>query len=623
MAEERTQRHLAAIFAADVVGYARLMEQDEADTFARLRAHRKELFEPEIAKHRGRVFKLMGDGLLAEFGSVVDAVECAVVLQRGMAERNNGVPEDRRIDVRIGVNLGDVIVEGEDRHGEGVVIAARLQELAAPGGIAISRQTHDQVEAKLNLAFDDLGKHPVKNIAKPVHVYRVREGASRAPRRRNRRQLSMPYAVIALIALVAVVVLYLWPDQVAPAPGPRIVVLPFSVTGGEPCNPAFSEGLARDIGAALLMFGNVSVISGNTIGQVTGQNPDAHEYGYKLDGSIECSPDGLRVAAQLFDANGNEVASEIQESSRSDANVSKTRVELAGRLAGGIASPTTPLWKSEEEKTNAQLERTPTDDLRSYRCVLLSYAYYNTFSAKAHKEARECLENAVNTTKNNALAWARLGAMYFEEHKYGHNPRPGRDPLRDARDAAQRAIEINSQMAEGYYVLALVYYYSEKDFESFHEMANKAIEKNAYNGWIIGDLGVWTCYSGDWERGKAGIETARAIYPDDPRWLDFPGVLDHYRKGEYREAKAAAHALELSQNGMVQEVLAATYGQLGEIESAKKKVDEIRMSHPELEANPRAPFLARKIPADLIEAIVNGLNKAGLKVTPAGEPPSR
>lgn len=133
MAEERTQRHLAAILAADVVGYSRLMAENEVDTFDRLRWHRKELFEPEIAKHHGRIFKLMGDGLLAEFGSVVDAVECAAVLQREMARRNQGVPEDRRIQVRIGINLGDVIVEGEDRHGDGVNIAARLQELAEPG----------------------------------------------------------------------------------------------------------------------------------------------------------------------------------------------------------------------------------------------------------------------------------------------------------------------------------------------------------------------------------------------------------------------------------------------------------------------------------------------------------
>src|SRR6188472_239570 len=147
------ERKLAAILAADVVGYSRLMSENEADTFDRLRAHREELFEPEIAKHHGRIFKLMGDGLLAEFGSVVDAVECAAVLQREMAKRNADVPEDRRIQVRIGINLGDVIVEGEDRHGDGINIAARLQELAEPGGLTVSGTAYDHLQGKVSLAF--------------------------------------------------------------------------------------------------------------------------------------------------------------------------------------------------------------------------------------------------------------------------------------------------------------------------------------------------------------------------------------------------------------------------------------------------------------------------------------
>src|SRR5512132_4313158 len=150
------ERRLSAILAADVVGYSRLMEQDEAATFERLRAHRKELFEPEIAKHHGRIFKLMGDGLLAEFGSVVDAIECAVVLQREMTRRNDGLPNDRRIDLRIGINLGDVIVEGEDRHGDGINIAARLQELAEPGGLAVSGTAYDHLQGKVGCTFQYL-----------------------------------------------------------------------------------------------------------------------------------------------------------------------------------------------------------------------------------------------------------------------------------------------------------------------------------------------------------------------------------------------------------------------------------------------------------------------------------
>jgi adenylate cyclase len=208
------ERRLAAILAADVVGYSRLMEQNEADTFERLRMHRKELFEPEIEKHHGRVFKLMGDGLLAEFGSVVDAVECAVTLQRGMAERNTATPEDRRIDVRIGVNLGDVIVEGDDRHGEGVNIAARLEGLAEPGGIVISGTAYDHVKTKVAVGYSYVGEQSVKNIIEPVRTYRVLLDSAAAGKTIGERTATLrPWrwpAVAVLVAAIAAGAVFWW-----------------------------------------------------------------------------------------------------------------------------------------------------------------------------------------------------------------------------------------------------------------------------------------------------------------------------------------------------------------------------------------------------------------------------
>jgi class 3 adenylate cyclase len=174
------ERKLAAILAADVVGYSRLMEQDEAKTFQRVKAHRNELIEPVITEHRGCIFKLMGDGLLAEFGSVVDAVECAVDIQRGMAERNTGEPQDQRIDIRIGINLGEVIVEGADRHGDGVNIAARLEQLADVGGICVSGKVASEVGKKLAFGFEPMGEQKVKNISEPVTVL-SREGRWERP----------------------------------------------------------------------------------------------------------------------------------------------------------------------------------------------------------------------------------------------------------------------------------------------------------------------------------------------------------------------------------------------------------------------------------------------------------
>ncbi len=181
VARQGVERRLAAVLSADVVGYSRLMGEDEAGTLAVLKAHRAECVDPEIAAYKGRIVKLMGDGALVEFPSAVDAVECAVAVQRGMAERNAGVPEDRRVAFRIGINLGDVIIDGDDIYGDGVNVAARLQELADPGGVCVSANIHEQVEGKLDVAFDDRGEQTVKNIAKPIRVYGVNDGEAGTP----------------------------------------------------------------------------------------------------------------------------------------------------------------------------------------------------------------------------------------------------------------------------------------------------------------------------------------------------------------------------------------------------------------------------------------------------------
>jgi adenylate cyclase len=258
MVEERAQRRLAAILAADVVGYSRLMDQGEAGTFERLRACRKELIEPEIAQHQGRVFKLMGDGLLAEFASVVEAVECAAVVQHAMAERNAGVAGDRRIDLRIGINLGDVIIEGEDRHGDGVNIAARLQQLAEPGGVAASRTIVDHVRHKLPLCFESLGEQRVKNITEPVGVYRL--AAERPARRLPFCALLMRFgrprarfaaaAILLLAAGAGAAAWYLNTRDHQPIHCLSIVVLPFTTLGTDPEQNYFADAITNDLNFA-------------------------------------------------------------------------------------------------------------------------------------------------------------------------------------------------------------------------------------------------------------------------------------------------------------------------------------------------------------------------------------
>jgi adenylate cyclase len=282
-------RRLAAILAADVAGYARLMGADEEGTHKRLQAHLQELVNPKIAEHRGRVVKNTGDGLLAEFASVVDAVRSATEIQRGMADREPEAPEERRIRFRIGINLGDVIVEERDIFGDGVNVAARLEALAEPGGICVSRVVRDQVRDRLDYAFEDLGERNVKNIARPVRVYAVRpEGAAELPASSGPPPTAIP--------------------QPAAAPRLSIVVLPFANLSNDPEQQYFADGITEDLTTDLSRLADMLVISRNSAFTYRGKTVDTKQIGrelgvhYVLEGSVRRSGTQLRVNAQLIDA---------------------------------------------------------------------------------------------------------------------------------------------------------------------------------------------------------------------------------------------------------------------------------------------------------------------------------
>ena len=325
-------RRLTAILAADVAGYSRLMGVDEEGTHARLQAHLQELVNPKIADHRGRIVKNTGDGFLAEFASVVDAVRCAVEVQRGIAERNVDVPTEKRIELRIGINLGDVSAEGEDIFGDGVNVAARLEALAEPGGICVSRVVRDQVRDRLDYAFEDLGEQSVKNIARPVRVYALRPEAvadlpaSILPPKRPRRGRSTN-VVIAAVATVALVIAgaawWLWPAtkpsppavaatttiaQPLQAPRLSIVVLPFANLSNDPDQQYFADGITEDLTTELSQIPDSFVISRNTAFTYRSKPVDTKQIGrelgvrYVLEGSVQQSGSHLRTTAQLIDA---------------------------------------------------------------------------------------------------------------------------------------------------------------------------------------------------------------------------------------------------------------------------------------------------------------------------------
>jgi class 3 adenylate cyclase/TolB-like protein len=361
MAAARVDRRLAAILAADVVGYSRLIERDEAGTLERLKAHRKSFIEPLIAEHRGRIVKLMGDGALCEFGSVVDAVHCAVLVQQGMAEREADTPEDQRIRFRIGINLGDVILEDGDLYGDGVNIAARLEGLAEPGGVLISATAYDQVEGKLPLALAFAGEQRVKNIERSVRTYRIDLAGSpkarplAATRFRHRPPLAIATAAAVLLAALGAGGAWWYWGRSVPPPAPEaaqpleplpagkvsLAVLPLGSPGGDARQERLADGIAEDLIGEFGRYRNIAVIAKSSSFTYKGKPVDARQVGrelgvrYVLEGDLETDPERVRVAVQLIDAGtGAQVWSERWD--RPLGEVFAVRDELVQQIAGTL-----------------------------------------------------------------------------------------------------------------------------------------------------------------------------------------------------------------------------------------------------------------------------------------------
>src|SRR3984893_12889709 len=345
-------RRLAAILAADVAGYSRLMGADEEGTHERLKALRRELLDPKIAEHHGRIVKTTGDGMLVEFASVVDAVRCAVEVQQGMAERNSGVEADNRIELRIGINLGDVIVEPDDIYGDGVNIAARIEALADGGGVFVSNTVYDHVRDRLPFTFEDLGGHQVKKIARPVRVYRVRDiGAARRP--------SAPAQPVLPL-----------PDK------PSIAVLPFANMSGDPEQEYFADGMVEEIITALSHIRWLFVIARNSTFTYKGQAVDVKQVGrelgvrYVLEGSVRKSGQRVRITGQLIDAGtGAHLWADRFDGSLEDV------FDLQDKVAASVAGVIEPALQAAEIRRSTER---PTSDLTAYDLYLRALAPFSS-----------------------------------------------------------------------------------------------------------------------------------------------------------------------------------------------------------------------------------------------------
>ena len=433
---QRTQRRLAAVLEADVVGYSRLMEIDEAGTLARLKTNRETLIEPKIAEHDGRVVKLMGDGLLAEFPSVVDAVSCAVETQRALAAVNAELPQDQRLELRIGVNLGDVLVEGDDIYGEGVNVAARLERLCTPGSVLISGTVFDQVEGRVDQQIEFLGEQHVKNLEKPVRVYQVDLGTRRAvlESRAIRRRPSLVWAIVAGAVILFAGVVALWshidsapPADVAskasmafPLPEkPSIAVLPFANMSSDAGQEHFADGMTDDLITDLSKSSALFVIARNSTffykGKPVKISQVAEELGvrYVLEGSVQRAGNQVRVNAQLIDAlTGGHVWADRFNGSVTD--IFAVQDEFVSKIGEALQITLTSTEKEE-------IEHAKPNNIAAKEAFERGWNLYLRFNFKDSFEAVRHFEKAIEIDPEYGRAYAALSLVYLRASYYGWN----------------------------------------------------------------------------------------------------------------------------------------------------------------------------------------------------------
>jgi TolB-like protein len=473
-----TTRRLAAILAADVAGYSRLMGADEEGTLERLKALRRELLDPTIAEHRGRIVKTTGDRLLVEFASVVDAVRCAVEVQQAMPDRNTGVGADGRIEWRIGINLGDVIVEGDDLYGDGVNIAARIEALADAGGVFVSNTVHDHVRDRLPFVFEDLGEQQVKNITRPVRVYRVRDADAKS-------------AVTPALPL---------PDK------PSIAVLPFANMSGDPEQEYFADGMVEEIITALSRIRWLFVIARNSTFTYKGQAVDVKQVGrelgvrYVLEGSVRKSSGRVRITAQLIDVlNGAHLWADRYDGSLEDV------FELQDKVASSVAGVIEPALQAAE---TARAAARPTNDLTAYDLYLRAYA----MELSSAPEALPLLDQAIERDPRYGPALA-LAAVFHGTRWIAGWSQDLEAEARDCASLAWRALQVAGDDPMTLVHAALALGTCGGDIGAMLGLIDRALALNPSfaRGWNYS--GLLSLFSGQPERAIEHAETALRLSP--------------------------------------------------------------------------------------------------------------
>ena len=636
MAEPTSRRKLAAILCADAVGYARLMQGDEAATVATLKDYRAAIGRV-IERHQGRIVNAPGDSILAEFASAVEAVQAAVEIQHSVRGRNVELAEDRRMEFRVGINLGDVIEEDDGTiYGDGVNIAARMEALADAGGVCVSSTVYDAVAGKLALGFDFLGAQQVKNIANPVNVYRVRSETRPSPATPTKSR-TLRWAVVAAAAVVVIAIglagAWLWGERAgAPADGvggaqdpvlalpagPSIAVLPFVNLSGDPEQDYFVDGITEEIITALTQFRELFVIARNSTFQYKGQALDVRRIGeelgvrYVLEGSVRRAADTIRVTAQLIDAQtGAHLWAETYDRALSAETIFAVQDEITEHVVARIAEPFGVISRAGVKAASGKA----TDSLDAYECVLRTREFYGIEVPDLFPPIRDCLERAVAREPDYADAWAWLALMYLNEHRFDFSPRIDPPPLDRALVAAQRAVGLAPDSEMPHFALASVYYFR-KDLNQFRLEANNAIAINPSNALVIAELAGYFGYLGEFDRSLALTRKAMALNPHHPTWYYATVFNYHYHKREYEAALAAVLNWNEPYFFGYQVHLAQAYAMLGRQAEAEAAIAELLQLRPDFSlevARRQLEMWNRTEP--LIVHELNGLRRAGLRAT--------
>jgi TolB-like protein/Tfp pilus assembly protein PilF len=547
------ERRLAAILAADVMGYSCLMGEDEKGTLERLKSLRKELVQPKITERKGRIVKLMGDGLLAEFPSVVEAVKCAVDIQQDMAGREVGLSEERRIVLRIGVNLGDIIVEGSDIYGDGVNVAARLEGLATPGGICISGKVYEEVRNKLPTAFEDLGEQEVKNIREPVRVYRWTDAVADP----------MPGMAGAEGALPL-------PDK------PSIAVLPFTNMSGDPEQEYFSDGITEDIITELSRFPELFVIARNSTFIFKGKAVDikgaAEKLGvrYLVEGSVRKAGNRVRITAQLIDASvGGHVWADRYDRELEDIFEVQDDVvrAIVAVLPGRIA-----------DANIEQSRRKPTENLSALDCLMRGN-YFAPRRGDGHDRAIAAYQKAIELDPNCAAAYA--GIAFTEVKKIWDLSTSDDDPINRAYDNARKALAIDDNDYRSHGVMGLIYF-ERGEHELGRQHLERALILNPNSTQIMGYWALFLVYNGDPEGAIETYYRAARLDPYNVEMLDLETLSEAYfMTKQFEKSIAVLKTMLNRQVYYAHQQIAMCYAQLGDMEACARHMKLYREQMPE------------------------------------------